>query len=154
MVIGAIRVKTRLFIAHDGFLVRHLRDTPPQALVTFTSKGEHTTMPIPYTQRREYRLKLVEQLPSALRGKIALRNIETFASFPAQARRSLENAVLAGLTQIPRAIRLLTVRAANNGGTPVRDGKDNPHLSAEELLADRVDAAHRVRAVRTPPRQL
>ncbi len=96
-------------------------------------------MTIPYTQRREYRLKLVEQLPSALRGKIALRNIETFASFPAQARQSLENAVLAGLTQIPRAIRLL---------------KNNPHLSAEELLADRVDAAHRVGAVRTPPRQL
>ncbi len=133
MVIGAIRVKTKLFIAHDGFLVRHLRDTPPQALVTFTSEGEHTTMPIPYTQRRKFRLKLIEQLPPALRGKIALRNIETFASFPAQARQALENAVLAGLTQIPRAIRLL---------------KDNPHLSAEELLADRVDA------VRTPPRQL
>ena len=141
MVIGAIRVKTRLFIAHDGFLVRHLRDTPPQALVTFTSKGEHTTMPIPYTQRRKFRLKLIEQLPPALRGKIALRNIETFASFPAQARQSLENAVLAGLEQIPRAIRLLTPSRCPSG-------KDNPYLSAEEPLADRVGA------VRTPPRQL
>ena len=82
-----------------------------------------TTMPISYEKRREHRLKLVEQLPPALRGKIFLRNIEAFAALPDQARQTLEKAVQSGLTQIPNAIRLL---------------KDNPHLSAEEL--DRVGA--------------
>ena len=78
-------------------------------------------MTIPYNKRREYRLKLAEQLPPALRGKIPLRSIETFAALPDQARQKLEKAVLAGLTQIPIAIRSL---------------KDNPRLSAEELLAE------------------
>jgi len=78
-------------------------------------------MTIPYDQRREHRLKLAEQLPPALREKISLRNIETFAALPDRARQTLEKAVLAGLTQIPRALRLL---------------KDNPRLSAEELLAE------------------
>ena len=58
-----------------------------------------TTMPISYEKRREHRLKLVEQLPPALRGKIFLRNIEAFAALPDQARQTLEKAVQSGLTK-------------------------------------------------------
>jgi hypothetical protein len=63
-------------------------------------------MPIPYAERRRRRQQLSEQLPPALQGRIALRNLEAVTKLPPKAQQTLAGALDLGIGA-PAAIRYL-----------------------------------------------
>lgn len=76
------------------------------------------TVPVPYDQRRQRRQQLAEELPSGLRGRIALRNVETVAKFPPETQQRLAEAIRNDV-QIPAAIRYL---------------KENPEATVDQIV--------------------
>jgi hypothetical protein len=54
-------------------------------------------MPIPYPERRRRRQKLSEELPPALRGRIALRNVEEVAKLPLDSQQTLAEVLDVGV---------------------------------------------------------
>ena len=63
-------------------------------------------MPVPYAQRRERRQQLAEGLHPSLRGRIALRHVETVSKFSSETQCGLAEAIDAGV-RIPAAIQFL-----------------------------------------------
>ena len=63
-------------------------------------------MPVPYAQRRERRQQLAEGLHPSLRGRIALRHVETVSKFSSETQCRLAEAIDAGV-KIPAAIQFL-----------------------------------------------
>lgn len=76
-------------------------------------------MPVPYAQRRQRRQQLVKGLHPSLRGRIALRHIETVSKFLPASQGKLAEAIDAGVG-IPAAIRFL---------------KKNPQATVDEIIA-------------------
>jgi hypothetical protein len=72
-----------------------------------------------YQSKRERWQRLQETLPAALRGYVAIRNVEVVAALPPHAQERLVVAIQAGLKRLPAAVERLKV---------------NPNLSVEELL--------------------
>jgi len=75
-------------------------------------------MPIAYAERKKRRQALLQQLPPELRQRLALRHVEAVVKLPEEARRTLAEALKAGLRHVPEAIAYL---------------KEQPEASAEEL---------------------
>ena len=75
-------------------------------------------MPVPYDQRRQRRQQLAEKLPVGLRGRIALRNVETVAKFSPETQQRLAKAIRKDV-QIPAAVRFL---------------KENPEAAVDEIV--------------------
>jgi hypothetical protein len=76
-------------------------------------------MPVPYAQRRQRRQQLAEGLHPSLRGRIALRHVETVAKFSPEAQHRLAEALAADV-RIPAAIDFL---------------KENPNATVDEIIA-------------------
>ena len=76
-------------------------------------------MPISYQRRREIWLEMAKEFPSPLDKKVALRNIRKVANLSSKQQKTLAQAVRAGLTRIPTALRYL---------------ETNPDATPQELL--------------------
>jgi len=76
-------------------------------------------MPVPYAQRRQRRQQLAEGLPPGLRGRIALRHVETVVKFSPEAQRRLAEAITVGV-RVPAAIQFL---------------KENPGATVDEIIS-------------------
>ena len=76
-------------------------------------------MPVPYTQRRQRRQQLAEELHPSLRGRIALRHIETVSKFSPESQCRLAEAIDAGV-RIPAAVQFL---------------RENPSTTVDEIIA-------------------
>ena len=72
-------------------------------------------MPISYQRRREIWLEMAKEFPSPLDKKVSLRNIRRVAKLSSNQQKILAQAVGAGLTRIPTALRYLET---NPGATP------------------------------------
>lgn len=77
-------------------------------------------MPIPYTQRRQKRQQLAEELPPDLRDHIALRHVETVSKFSSDMHHRLAEAIAANV-RIPAAIQFL---------------KDNPNANTDQIIVN------------------
>ena len=64
-------------------------------------------MPISYQRRREIWLEMAKEFPSPLDKKVSLRNIRRVAKLSSNQQKVLAQAVDAGLTRIPMALRYL-----------------------------------------------
>jgi hypothetical protein len=60
-----------------------------------------------YQSKRERRQRLLQALPTGLRERVSLRNVESVAALPQQVQTRLLEAVQAGLKSLPRAIEQL-----------------------------------------------
>lgn len=60
-----------------------------------------------YQSKRERRQRMLEALPVGLREHVSLRNVEAVAALSPQAQMRLLEAILTGLTRVPRAIEQL-----------------------------------------------
>ncbi len=76
-------------------------------------------MPVPYAQRRQRRQQLAEGLHPGLRGRIALRHVETVSKFSPEAQGRLAEALDAGV-RIPAAVQFL---------------KENPAAIVDEIIS-------------------
>lgn len=76
-------------------------------------------MPISYQRRREIWLEMAEAFPPPLDKTVSLRNIQKVAKLSSKQQKALAQAVSAGLTRIPAALRYL---------------ETNPEATPQELL--------------------
>jgi hypothetical protein len=81
-------------------------------------------MPIAYAERKKRRQALLQGLVPELRQRLALRHVEAVIKLPQEAQRTLAEALVAGLHNIPVAISIL---------------QKYPRASAEEVLRARKD---------------
>ena len=72
-----------------------------------------------YASKRERWQKLLDALPTSLRGHISLRNVETVSGLSPRAQETLSQAIQSGLKRLPRAIETL---------------EKSPDISVSELL--------------------
>ena len=101
-------------------------------------------MPVPYAQRRQRRQQLAEGLPPGLRGRIALRHVETVAKFSPEVQHRLAEAINAGV-RIPAAIQLLkensstTVAEIISGCQKTTGRRKQSSKQAKQEIPDRSD---------------
>jgi hypothetical protein len=94
-------------------------------------------MPVPYDQRRRRRQQLVEGLPPGLRGRIALRHVETVAKFSPLVQRRLVEAIAADV-RVPAAIQFL---------------KENPSATVDEIISRSQKTTNQCRQIARPGNQ-
>jgi len=94
-----------------GVTVGHLPTSPLEYLIELVIKKQifhlGDDMPISYQRRREIWLEMAKEFPSPLDKKVSLRNIRKVAKLSSNQQNTLAQAVGAGLTRIPTALRYL-----------------------------------------------
>ncbi len=98
-------------------------------------------MPISYQRRREIWLEMAKEFPSPLDKKLSLRNIRKVAKLSSNQQKTLAQAVGAGLTRIPTALRYLETnpdatpqdlfRASSRSASPTGKSKTSKATKTE-----------------------